>query len=104
MDVCYSETAETVNAKQTGTTVHIHGIPDDKINAVTKMSEPSEMVPELLATFAPYLLAYTDISIKYNGVAIDPVQQIKKRAEKDFVFEEKGKAPIKARVIAITWK
>lgn len=104
MNVCYSETAETVNAKQTGTTVHIHGIPDDKINAVTKMSEPSEMVPELLATFAPYLLAYTDISIKYNGVAIDPAQQIKKRAEKDFVFEEKGKAPIKARVIAITWK
>lgn len=104
MDVQYSETDEDTDAKQTGTTVHIHGIPDDKINAITKMSEPSEMVPELLATFAPYLLAYTDISIKYNGVTIDPAQQIDKQAEKELVFEDKGNAPIKARVIAITWK
>lgn len=100
----FSEGDEVTDKDQTGTTVHIHGIPDDKINAVTKMSEPSEMVPELLETFAPYLLAYTDISIKYNGATIDPSQQIKKQGEKELVFEEKGKPPIKARAVAITWK
>lgn len=104
MNIQYSETDEDIDAKQTGTTVHIHGIPDDKVNVITKMAEPSEMVPELLATFAPYLLAYTDISIKYNGAVIDPARQIKEQKEKELVFEEEDKAPIKARTIAITWK
>lgn len=104
MNIRYSETDENTDAKQTGTTVHIHEIPDDKVKTITKMSKPSEMVPELLATFAPYLLAYTDISIKYDGVVIDSVQQIKKQKEKELVFNETDKSPIKARVIAITWK
>lgn len=104
MDVQYSETDVSTDAKQTGTTVHIHGISDDKVNIITKMSEPSEMVPELLATFAPYLLAYTDISIKYNGVAINPDQQIKKQKERELVFESSDKEPVNARVIAIMWK
>lgn len=104
MDISYSETAEKTDAEHTGTTVHIHGIPDEKAGAISKMSEPAEMIPDLLATFAPYLLAYTDITIKYNGVTVDPARQIKKQNEKELVFEEKGKEPVKARVSAITWK
>lgn len=42
-----------------------------------------EMMPELLTTFAPYLLAYTDIAIKYDGATIDPAQHIKKQNEKE---------------------
>lgn len=104
MDVQYSEIDETTDAKQTGTTVHIHGIPDDKADAITKMSDSSEMVPELLSTFAPYLLAYTDISIKYNGIKVDPTRQIKNQEEKELVFEGTDKKSKKARIVAIVWK
>lgn len=104
MDVSYSESPQKADTQQTGTTVHIHGIPDEKINTITRMAEPMDMVPELLTTFAPYLLAYTDISIRYNNVTIDPAAQIKKQGEKELCFEDKGKEPVKARVVAITWK
>lgn len=104
MDVRYSEVAEETAEMQTGTCVHIYGILDDKVTAITKMSEPEEMIPELLLTFAPYLLAYKDISIKYNGVVVNPSKQIKKQGEKELVFSEERKEPIIAKVIAITWK
>ncbi len=104
MDISYSDTAEKTDANHTGTTVHIYGILDEKIGLITKMAEPSEMLPDLLATFAPYLLAYTDINIKYNGVAVDPTRQIKSQDEKELIYEEDGKDPIKVRLSAITWK
>ena len=104
MDISYSETAEKVDAEHTGTTVHIHGIADEKASSISKMSDPQEMIPDLLATFAPYLLAYTDININYNGVTVDPARQIKKQDERELVYKEDGKEPILARVSAITWK
>lgn len=78
----------------TGTIVHIHGIADDKIGAISKIADPMEFMPDLLTTFAPYLLAYTDITIKYDGATIDPVRQIKKQDEKELVFVEEGKVPV----------
>ena len=104
MNISYSTEAEKTDADHTGTVVHIHNIPEEKLGAITKMAEPMEMVPDLLATFAPYLLAYTDITIKYNGATVDPVRNIKKQEEKLLVFEEEGKDPIKARIVAISWK
>lgn len=104
MNISYSETADKAEAEHTGTIVHIHGIPDEKIGFITKMAEPMETIPDLLATFAPYLLAYTDITIKYNGVTVDPAQQIKSQEDQELVYEEDGKEPIKARLSAITWK
>ncbi len=104
MDISFSERQELSNAKHSGTVVHIHGIPDDRINAVSKLTENADMLPELLATFAPYLLAYSDISINYNGVTIRPETQIEKHAEKALTFEEEGKIPITARAKAIRWK
>lgn len=104
MNISYSETAEKAEPEHTGTIVHIHGIPDEKIGFITKMAEPMETIPDLLATFAPYLLAYTDITIKYNGVTVDPAQQIKSQEDQELVYEEDGKEPIKARLSAITWK
>lgn len=62
------------------------------------------MIPDLLTTFAPYLLAYTDITIKYNDVTVDPARQIKNKGEKTLVFEQEGKPPVEARVVAISWK
>lgn len=104
MNISYSETAEKAESEHTGTIVHIHGIPDEKIGFITKMAEPMETIPDLLATFAPYLLAYTDITIKYNGVTVDPAQQIKSQEDQELVYEEDGKEPTKARLSAITWK
>ena len=83
--------ADKAEAEHTGTTVHIHGIPDEKIGFITKMAEPMETIPDLLATFAPYLLAYTNITIKYNGVTVDPAQQIKSQEDQELVYEEDGK-------------
>ena len=103
MDIHYSETAGKTDAKHTGTIVHIHGIADDKIGAISKIADPMEFMPDLLTTFAPYLLAYTDITIKYDGATIDPVRQIKKQDEKELVFVEEGKVPVKARVNAMAW-
>ena len=104
MDISYSEAPEKTDADHTGTTVHIHGIPEERAGSITTMAEPEEMIPDLLTTFAPYLLAYTDITIKYNGVTVDPARQIKKQGEKTLVFEQEGKQPVEARVVAISWK
>ena len=104
MDISYSEAPEKTDADHTGTTVHIHGIPEERAGSITTMAEPEEMIPDLLTTFAPYLLAYTDIVIKYNGVTVDPARQIKKQGEKTLVFEQEGKPPVEARVVAISWK
>ena len=104
MDISYSEAPEKTDADHTGTTVHIHGIPEERAGSITTMAEPEEMIPDLLTTFAPYLLAYTDITIKYNGVTVDPARQIKKQGEKTLVFEQEGKSPVEARVVAISWK
>lgn len=104
MNIGYSSEPEKTDADHTGTTVHIHNIPEDKVGTITKMAQPIDMVPDLLTTFAPYLLAYTDITIKYNGVTLDPARHIKNQQEKLLVFEEKGKELVKARVVAISWK
>ena len=104
MDVRISESVEKAEADHTGTWVYIHGVPDDRAYSVTKLAENEEMVPELLATFAPYLLAYTDVTIKYNNILIDPKHQIESQFEKDLSFEEEGKKPVKARTVVIKWK
>ncbi len=77
MDIRYSETAGKTDAEHTGTTVHIHGIANDKIGAISKIADPMEMMPDLLTTFAPYLLAYTDITIKYDAGEIKNYKLIK---------------------------
>lgn len=50
MDIHYSETAGKTDAKHTGTIVHIHGIADDKIGAISKIADPMEFMPDLLTT------------------------------------------------------
>lgn len=104
MDVRISESVEKAEADHTGTWVYIHGVPEDRASSVTKLAENEEMVPELLATFAPYLLAYTDVTIKYNNILVDPKHQIESKFEKELTFEEEGKQPVKAQTVVIKWK
>ncbi len=104
MDITVSVEPMMAEGDKTGTIVHIYGIPEDKDSAITRISEPGEMIPELLETFAPYLMAYSDVSIKYNNTSVEPSTQIKKQSEKTICYEADGKNPITAKVIAITWK
>lgn len=104
MDIRISDSLKLVNDRITGTTVHIHGIPDEQAYSVTKLTENKDVIPELLSTFAPYLLAYNDVTIKYNGIIIDPTQQIKTQVDKALSYQEEGKTETKARVVAIQWK
>lgn len=104
MDISISESPELSAEQHSSTVVHIHGIPDDRLNTVTKLKESADMLPELLATFAPYLMAYKDISINYYGIPLMPDAQVEKKVEKEFAFEEAGKPSIKVRAIAIRWK
>lgn len=104
MDIRISDSLKQINDCITGTTVHIHGIPDEQAYSVTKLTENKDVIPELLSTFAPYLLAYNDITIKYNGIIVDPTQQIKTQVDKRLSYQEEGKTETKARVVAIQWK
>ena len=104
MNISISDSTNIVNNSGTGTTVHIHGIPEEQIYMVTKLSQNDVVIPEILSTFAPYLLAYNDVSIKYNGIRIDPQKQIKSKRENDICYKEDGKQDIRARITAIQWK
>lgn len=104
MNISFSEIAEKIDATHTGTTVHIHGLLEDRLDQIELMAKPDEMIPELLSTFAPYLLAYTDITVKYNGVVVEPYCQLKKQEEKELIYEEEGTDPIKVKLYAIIWK
>lgn len=104
MDIDFSEVADPVNADSCGTIVHLHGIQDDKVNAVSKLADNEIMIPELLSTFAPYLLAYSDISLKYNNVKLDPTHYIENQEEQNYTFAEDGKHDQKARALFIRWK
>ena len=103
MDIDFSEVADPVDADNCGTIVHLHGIQDDKVNAVSKLADNETMIPELLTTFAPYLLAYSDISLKYNGVKLDPTNYIEDQEEQNYTYSEEGKPEQKARALFIHW-
>lgn len=104
MDIKISDLVNVKDEKKSGTIVHIHSISEDQKVGIAKLANSTDVIPELLSTFAPYLLAYNNISIKYNGIVIDPNQQIKKKDEKELIFLDEGKPEIKVKVIVIQWK
>lgn len=104
MQVDFSDAAIPIKDGQAGTTVHLHGINDEHISSIRKLADNETMVPELLTTFAPYLLAYNDITLKYNGTTIDPSNYIEAQEEQSYCFEEEGNPSKKARALFIRWK
>ena len=104
MNISISDSLSKTDKNITGTIVHIHGIQDEHANSITKLTENTDVVPELLSAFAPYLLGYSDINIKYNGNVIDPTKHIKKKTEKELCYKEDGKPEVKAKVVAIQWQ
>ncbi|RJE48816.1 hypothetical protein A7K50_08685 [Dehalobacter sp. MCB1] len=107
LSVEFSEKPELVNYHvNTGTIATITGIHEESVGAISKLADNQIMISDILSTFAPYLLAYNDVSLKYNGIKIEPEHLIKKRDKRDFVYEyeEKGKESILAKAVAICWK
>lgn len=104
MDIRISDSLQMSREKTTGTLVRIYRITEEQQKAVKKLADNEDMISDLLAAFAPYLLAYNDVSIKYNDILIDPNEQIKTKVEKELYFKEEGKADIKAKIVAIHWK
>ena len=104
MNVDLSDAVKSSDGECSGTTVHLYGIIDDRINSINKLTDNTVMIPDLLTTFAPYLLAYSDISLTYNGVRIDPSSFIESQSEKAFSFEDEGKPVVNARALIIRWK
>lgn len=104
MDVKYSNDVVNDNGNSTGTVVHIQGIPEEKLPQISKLEDTTEIVPELLSTFAPYLLAHPEITIVYNGVELKPEKQIEIKSEKELLFENEDKTCIKAKAVFIKWK
>ena len=104
MDVMYSKDVEKHDAVNTGTIVHLHGIPEDRLSQVSKLDDTTEMVPELLSVFAPYLLAHRELSIIYSGLELNPDKHIEAKEEKEIRFENEDRSIIKAKAIIIKWK
>ena len=106
LNVDYSEKPELVgNDVSTGTVATITGILEDSIGTISKLADNLFMIPDILSTFAPYLLAYNDVSLTYNNIKIDPEHLIKKRDERDFVYEyQEDKESVPAMAVAIRWK
>lgn len=106
MEVRISDDAKRSNNDCSGTVVHIHGLHDKKIKTIYKLTENSDIIPEILATFAPYLLAYSGIEICYNGILLDPNSQIVTRREKMLVYDGKQNETetAQARAVLIQWK
>lgn len=104
MDVTFSDSAVPVESQVCGTVVHLHGIHNEKIGTISKLADNTLMVPELLLTFAPYLHAYSDITLRYNGIAIDPANYIEHEEEQKYTYNEAEKPAIYARALFIRWK
>ena len=104
MNVEFSDASIASSSDCSKTIVHLYGINEDKINSINKLVDNSVMIPELLTTFAPYLLAYSDISLIYNGTKIDPSSYMESEDKCDFTFEEKDKPAVRARSLIIRWK
>lgn|GEM_PF-832952 len=103
MNVFYSKkTMVSDSNATTGTTVEITGIIDDKRGVITRLDDNQEMISEMLTVFAPYLMAYKNISIKYHDITIHPESAIDARECKEFEHEDNSEKK-NAKAIAIRW-
>ena len=104
MAISFSEVPVIVDNTKCGTEVHLFGIDEDKYNIIDKLADNKTMGPELLTTFAPYLMAYKDVSIIYNGHAINPLDYIESQEEKSITFLENGTPKATAKALFVRWK
>ena len=91
------------NAVHTGTTVEVYGILDDRGGAISRLANHEEMLPDLLAAFASYLLAYKNITLLYSGITIRPEQYISASWEEEIEFKNDRDEVYHAKASVIRW-
>jgi len=87
------------DSTDTGVIVTISGI----MQSVAVLSEKEIMIEEIMYAFAPYLLAYNDVVINYDGININPAQHIANSVKLPLVAEHEGKKE-NATAKIILWK
>ncbi len=104
MRIQYSDAPIKHEQKKTGTEVRIVGIQEENMQRVGALQKNTEVVPKLLALFAPYLNAYSGITIDYNGTIIDPKDYIDDQSTKTIVHQGKDGKEYSANILIIKWK
>ncbi|MDF2612562.1 MAG: hypothetical protein K0S71_348 [Clostridia bacterium] len=77
-------TAAKSSSAETGVIVRIENVDAKKANVLLKEEEIKQ---DLLATFAPYLLAYKELVINYNQNILNPDDHIEKKQEKIIEYD-----------------
>ena len=87
----------------TGTTVEVYGITSDKSGAISRLSNYDDILPDLISTFATYLIAYKNISLIYEGRAIKPESYINDIFNETIEFVDENEEVFRASVTVINW-
>lgn len=86
----------------TGVVVTIENLDESKANILFM---EDEIKLDLLATFAPYLLAYKNIDICYNNCYLDPENHIEQTKEKIFEYiDKKSNRKYYCKALIIKWR
>ena len=104
MSIQYSDAPLRSNQRRTGTVVRIVGIQEKNLQRVNALQNNTIVVPKLLTIFAPYLNAYSGITIDYNGTVIDPEEYIDNRSSKAVFHQDEGGKQFSAEILIIQWK
>lgn len=97
--------ALTPNVKSTydttGVVVTIENLDQTKANVFLK---EDEVKLDLLSTFAPYLLAYKNIEIRYNNYYLNPEDHIEQTKEEIFEYiDKKNNKKYYCKILIIKW-
>ncbi len=105
MRVEYSDKSVVSNDKECGVEVTIKNI--DSGNKTGELLDHTLMETELVSSFAPYLLAYSNIKVIYHGVPLNIEKHIQETVEKEVEYEQEegqNEDQVKADIKLISWK
>jgi hypothetical protein len=89
------EATAVASRSPTGTTVTAHNDEQRNLSAL----ETDGVIPTLRSHFAPVLLNEPGLTIRFDGIALDPAHEILRDTYEDFVFGEGGAYQGRLRII-----
>jgi len=96
----YSDKVLVSDSTDTGMVVSITGITDN----LSVLSNTDKMSEDIVSSFAAYLLAYSNIKIKYDSYRIDPKKFIQEQVVESIESIPDNKERKEAEVNIILWK
>ena len=101
MNCPYSEKVQVSDTAQTGMVVTITGI----MESISPLGDVDKMRQEIVSSFAAYLLAYTDIEIRYDDTKMNPNDYIQERSDTVLNALPEGQSETKTSIAnLILWK